>query len=258
VRRVVLAIGNMHRPRVLGIAGESLAHVSHYLDDPHEYAGRRAVIVGGKNSAVEAAIRLYRVGARVTVSYRRSAFDRERIKYWLLPEIEWLIRNGKIGFAPCTVPTEIRAGSIELERVAADGGAGGGDLSAVHERQQEHAGAPDGTDRCVDTRALAVGERAEVAADCVVLLTGYVQDPDLFDRLGVEREGEERRAVVNPRTMETNVPGVYVAGTAAGGSQRRATVFIETSHVHAGRIAAAVTGRESGQETPRYGAMDES
>ncbi|MEZ6317350.1 MAG: NAD(P)-binding domain-containing protein [Phycisphaerales bacterium] len=219
VRKLVLAIGNMHRPRALGIPGESLAHVSHYLADPHGYAGRRVLIVGGKNSAVEAAIRLYRVGARVTMSYRRAAFDGDRVKYWLLPEIEWLIRKAKIGFEPGTVPTEIRAGSAVLDRA---------------------------------------GERVEVAADAVLLLTGYVQDPDLFDRLGVEREGDESRPVVNPRTMETNVRGVYVAGTAAGGSQKRATVFIETSHVHADRIAAAVTGREAGQEAPRYGAMEES
>lgn len=161
---------------------------------------------------------------------------------------------------PGTVPAEIRAGSVVLEGVGPPAGPSGGDPGDVHERQQEHPPAPEagGAAPGQETIDLAVGERAEVAADGVLLLTGYVQDQDLFDRLGVEREGPERRATVNPRTMETSVPGVYVAGTAAGGTQSRATVFIETSHVHAHRIAAAVTGRETGQESPRYGAMEES
>src|SRR5690606_11384837 len=77
-RRIVLAIGDMHAPNRLGIPGEDLPHVSHYFEEPHRYFGQRVVIVGGKNSAVEAAIRLHRVGADVTISYRQAEFS-ERV-----------------------------------------------------------------------------------------------------------------------------------------------------------------------------------
>jgi thioredoxin reductase (NADPH) len=217
--RVVLAIGNMHTARLLGVPGEGLGHVSHYLSDPHEYYGRDVLVVGGKNSAVEAAIRLYRVGARVTVSYRGERFDPERIKYWLLPEIEWLIRKGRIGFLPGSEVESIGEGEVRLRQG---------------------------------------GTRVVAPADRVVLLTGYEQDATLFERCGVELEGEERRPVFDPRTMETNIPGLYVAGTATAGSQRRARVFIETSHVHASRIARAITGRGSAGEAEVYGELEES
>lgn len=203
-RRVVLTIGNMHAPRTLGVPGEDLPHVSHYLADPLRYVGRRVVVVGGKNSAVEAAIRLHRAGAHVTIAYRGAEFDRDRVKYWLLPELEWLIDKGRVGFEPsCTVER------IEDERIL---------LSRA-------------------------GETTACDADFVLLLTGYVQDGSLFDQLGLDRIGNERRPVYNHDTMETSVPGVYVAGTACGGSQQRARVFIENSHVHVDRICRAITGK---------------
>ncbi len=220
--KVVLAIGNMHKARMLGVEGETLAHVSHYLRDPHEYFGRRVLIVGGKNSAVEAAIRLYRVGAQVTMSYRGAGFDPERIKYWLTPEIEWLIQKGKIEFLP---ETEVESIGEARVRVRTAGGV-------------------------VET----------VEADRVVLLTGYEQDSTLFERAGIELVGEERRPKFDRGTMETNVPGLYVAGTATGGTQRRTKVFIETSHVHSDRIVRAITGTggapESEEET--YSELEES
>ena len=258
-RAVVLAIGNMHRPRTLGVPGEALPHVSHYLPDPRELAGRRVLIVGGKNSAVEAAIRLHRVGARVTIAYRRARFDADRIKYWLLPELEWLIRKGKIGFAPLTVPEVIRPSSVTLRRVEGEPAA---DPRAadVHDRQQEAPLAlPALNAPAPDTAALDPGQRVDLPAGAVLVLTGYTQDPDLFDRLGVALEGPEQRPVFNPRTMQTNTPGVYVAGTACGGSQLRATSFIETSHAHAPRIAAALRGLPPPEdEAPAYGPMAES
>ncbi|MEL7483382.1 MAG: NAD(P)-binding domain-containing protein [Planctomycetota bacterium] len=205
-KNVILTTGNMHAPRRLGVEGETLPHVSHYLGDPLRYFGRRVVIVGGKNSAVEAAIRLHRAGAHVTIAYRREAFDAERIKYWLLPELEWLIEKGRVGFEPsCTV-----------ERIE--------------------------DDRIVLTRA---GETIEREADFVLLLTGYVQDQSLFDQLGIERIDPDstNRPAYDHATMQTSVPGVYVAGTACGGSQQRARVFIENSHLHVDRICRAITGK---------------
>lgn len=210
-KRIVLAIGNMHAPRLIGLPGETdRADVSHYLDDPHVYFGRRLLIVGGRNSAVEAAIRCYRAGARVTMSYRRAAFDTERIKYWLLPELEWLISKGRIGFLPRTCPAAFEDGATVLQPLDDDG-------------------AP-------------AGDPVPHGCDFTLLLTGYIQDQMLFDQLDLKRLGDERKPVVDPATMETSSPGVYVAGTAAGGSQRRARVFIETSHVHVDRIASALTG----------------
>jgi thioredoxin reductase (NADPH) len=89
---IVLAIGAMHAPRLLGIPGEDLPHVSHYFHDPHIYFDKRLLVVGGRNSAIEAAVRCQRVGARVTVSYRKSDFDSGVIKFWLLPEIRSVAR----------------------------------------------------------------------------------------------------------------------------------------------------------------------
>jgi thioredoxin reductase (NADPH) len=210
--RIVLAIGNMHAPRLIDVPGEtSRPDVSHYLDDPHLYFGRRLLIVGGRNSAVEAAIRGYRAGARVTMSYRRAEFDTDRIKYWLLPELQWLISKGRIGFLPQTCPVAFEDGAAILQPL------------------DDH-GAP-------------AGDPVRHECDFTLLLTGYIQNQTLFDQLALERMGEERKPMVDPATMESSSPGVYIAGTAAGGSQRRARVFIETTHVHVDRIAAAVTGK---------------
>jgi len=227
--KLVLAIGNMHGPRLLGIPGEDLATVSHYLAAPHEYYGRRVLIVGGKNSACEAAIRLHRAGVEATVSYWRSGIDADRVKYWIRPELEWLISKGKIGFLPETAPVRIEPGRVELERVAWEGDA-----------------------------PRMTGERVWHETDFTLALTGYVQDRTLFDRLGLDLFGEEQRPRHDPDTMESSVPGVYVAGTACGGSQRRTRVFIETSHTHAARIVGAIAGRRVEVEEPRYGGQEEA
>lgn len=224
-RRVVLAIGNMHLPRRLGIPGEDLPHVSHYLDEPHAYFGRRVLVVGGKNSAVEAALRLHRVGAEVALCYRRDRLDPERIKYWLLPEIEWLIGKSRIGWIPSTCVTAIAPGHAQVCGASAEG-------------------EPDPS-----------GGSRRVEADFVLLLTGYVQDSTLFEQAGIELVDAERKPAHNPRTMETNVSGLYIAGTAAGGSQRRTRVFIETSHVHVDRIVAAIVGESPPEDSA---AVDEA
>src|SRR5690606_10931957 len=113
-RRVVLAIGDMHWPQRLGIPGEDLPHVSHYFRDPHDYIRRRLLIVGGKNSAAEAALLCWRAGARVTISYRRARFDERRVKHWLLPDLEAQIEAGTIGFLPDTTPIEITPTEVLL------------------------------------------------------------------------------------------------------------------------------------------------
>ena len=94
--------------------GENLPHVSHYFRDPHDYFRRRLLIVGGKNSAAEAALRCWRAGAAVTISYRRPHFDQQRIKHWLLPDLEAQIEAGAIGFLPETLPVEITPRHVVL------------------------------------------------------------------------------------------------------------------------------------------------
>ena len=202
VENIVLAIGAFHAPRHLGIPGEDMPHVSHYFRDPHVYFGKKLLIIGGRNSAVEAAVRCHRAGATVTISYRRSDFEAKIVKFWLLPEVRALIRDGHVRFLPNTTPVEIRAESVLLE------------------------------------------PRLEVPADFVLIMSGYIQNSTLFDQLGVRLEGDDRHPVYDPDTMETNVPGVFVAGTAiAGTPPRKVTVIVETCHVHVPRIVGAITGR---------------
>ena len=202
---VILATGDMHRPRRLGVPGEDLPHVSHYLSDPHRYFRTDLLIVGGRNSAVEAALRCFRIGARVSISYRRAAFDSEYVKPHLLPDIEAQIKNGNMTFLHGTEVLEITPGFVELQHTETD---------VVEQRE----------------------------ADFVLLCTGYEADQSLMEGIGVTLEGELRKPVHNPDTMETNIPGLYVAGTAVAGIQSRYTVFIENSHQHVGRIVHAITG----------------
>jgi len=211
---VILAIGAMHAPRMLGIPGEELPHVSHYFHDPHSYFGKKLLIVGGRNSAVESAVRIQRVGAEVTLSYRRDDFDPAVVKFWLLPEVRGMIRDGRVRWLPRTVPLEIRPGSVLLGATDADG------------------------------LSIAGIEPQEMETDFVLMMTGYRQDPTLFEQLGVELEGPARQPVHDPDTMETNIPGVFLAGTAVAGTPpRKVSVIVETCHVHVPRIVAAITGR---------------
>jgi thioredoxin reductase (NADPH) len=199
-RAVVLAVGDMARPRRLGIPGEDLPHVHHRFADPHPYFRRRLLVVGGKNSAVEAALRCWHAGVDVALSYRRGSFNEKSVKYWLLPELRGRIARGEIACHFETEPVAITPTHVTLRRGA---------------------------------------ERFDVAADFVLPLIGFEADQRLFEAAGVTLRGAP---VYNEETMETDVPGVYVAGTASAGSQQSYTVFIETCHVHAARIAAALTG----------------
>lgn len=213
---LILAIGDMHSPRLLHIPGEDLPHVDHYFDEPHRYFRQKLLIVGGKNSAVEAAIRCQRAGVDVAISYRRGAFIEERVKYWLLPEIQSLIHAGKVAFHPHTVPTKITPDAVTLAPVDPD------TFSPIQD-----------------------AATTDVPADFVLLLTGYRMDTTLFEKLGAELEPPNMAPKVDPETMMTTVPGLYVAGTAAAGTQERFRLFIENCHPHVARIAKAVTGRDA-------------
>jgi len=199
--KLILAIGDMHLPRLLGIPGEENLFVSHFLRDPHYYTSRKVLIVGGANSAAEAALRLYRVGAKITLVHRGEGLSSERIKPWLLPELRALIREGKVKFLPAS----------NLERV-------------------------NDKEVLVNTE----GKAESIPTDCVLVLTGYRQDPSLFSQLGIHLEGVENAPNFDPTTMETNIPGAYVIGTAVAGSQQRAKHFVETSHIHVNRVLSSL------------------
>ena len=211
-RYVVLALGDMEYPNTLAVPGEDLPNVAHYFRDPHDYFRRQVLIVGGRNSAVEAALRCWRAGAEVTLSYRRATFDAQRVKHWLLPDLLAQIEAGTIGFLPETMPIEITPTHVLLQPT---------------EHGQPVAGA------------------APIAqpTDFVLLSTGFHGDQELLRMAGVELVGENRVPVCQPATMETNVAGLYLAGTVAAGVQQRYSLFIENCHDHAGKIVQALTGR---------------
>ena len=218
--RIVLVTGGTDRPRRLDIPGEDLPHVSHYFDDPHKYFRKRVLVVGGKNSAVEAALRCHNAGAYVSLSYRRAKLPHKSIKYWLLPEINGLIDAGRIKACFATVPAEITPTHVRLSPWS--------DPNA----------APDPT----FSFAAAAPHDRSVPADFVLLLIGYRADMSLCRMAGVELAGPTETPAFDEHTMETNVPRVYVAGTAVAGTQDKYRVFIENCHVHVDRIVAALTG----------------
>jgi thioredoxin reductase (NADPH) len=176
-RAVVLAIGYYDHPNYLGIPGEDLPHVSHYYTEAHPYYRQRVVIVGGKNSAAETALELFRAGALVTLVHRHPTLG-DTIKYWVRPDIENRIKEGSIAARFETRVVEISRGSVTLESAAG---------------------------------------RDEIAADAVFLLSGYRPDVDLMRRAGVQCDDETLVPALNPETYETNVPNLFIAGGATAG-----------------------------------------
>ncbi len=209
--QVILATGGMARPRMLGIPGEELPHVSHYFPGPHPYFRTRVLVVGGKNSALESALRCWRAGAEVTISYRRPEFDFEVVKPHLAMDIRDRLAKGEVTFLPATLPVAINPEAVLLARTR-------------------------------DGRT-AEGEPYAHETDFVLLCTGFEADMSLFRQAGVTLVGPEQAPRVDPETMETDVPGLFAAGTAAAGTQGRFTTFISTSHDHVGRIVKAITGQ---------------
>jgi thioredoxin reductase (NADPH) len=176
-RTVVLGTGAYDFANVMGVPGEDLPHVSHYYTSPHPFYRKQVVIVGGKNSAAEAALDLYRAGARVTIVHRRAALG-DSIKYWVKPDIENRIKEGSVAARFNTHVIEITPTHVIVE--------------------QE-------------------GTRDEIPADGVFLLTGYVSDNRLLRDAGVEIDPETCGPRHNPETYETNVKGLYVIGAMVAG-----------------------------------------
>ena len=200
---VVMAIGYYDHPNLIGVPGEDLPHVQHYYAEPHLYYRQRIVIVGGGNSAAEAALECYRSGSRVTLVHRWPEL-KASIKYWVKPDIENRIREGSVAARFNTCVTEIRPTSIMVRTAGAE--------------QDE-----------------------ELPADTVLLLTGYRSDSNLLRTAGVQLN-ERCEPAYNPETFETNVAGLFVAGGAVTG-QDTSNIFIENGRFHGEKIVQVIADR---------------
>ncbi|HYK40929.1 MAG TPA: YpdA family putative bacillithiol disulfide reductase [Thermoanaerobaculia bacterium] len=200
----IIATGFFDNPRRLGVPGEDLPHVHRRYVSGFPFHRRDVVVVGGKNSASEAALDLYRHGARVTMVVRASRIS-DRVKYWIKPDLENRIRAGAI-----RAFFESRVLAIEKDAVRI---------------------------------ATPAGEET-IPAEAVFSLVGYEPDFALFERCGIRTEGPNRAPVHDPETLESNVPGIYLAGALLGGSEI-GRIFIENSRHHAAMIADAIEKRLS-------------
>jgi thioredoxin reductase (NADPH) len=203
-RKLVLAIGYYDIPNRLGVPGEDLAKVTHYYKEPHPYTNSDVVVVGAKNSAAIAALELWRHGARVTIVHRGPAMG-EHVKYWIKPDIENRIKAGEIRAYFNTTVEEIAPTSVLLRT-------------------------PDGELR--------------IRNDFVLAMTGYRPDFEFLEAAGVEFIGLERRPRVNLETLESNVPGLYLAGVIVAGT-RTNEIFIENGRFHGQQIAADLARKMS-------------
>ena len=206
-RKVIIATGYYDLPKKLAIPGEDGPHVSHYFTDPHPYWNQDVVVIGGKNSAAEAALELFRGGARVTLIHRQPEMGKT-LKYWVKPDIENRIRAGEIRALFSTVVTRIEPGRVFVKNS---------------------------------------GPEESVPAAHVFAMTGYHPDFDFLERQGIRLDSVTRRPQVNPDTLETNRPGIYVAGVVVGGLQT-SDIFIENGRFHGRQIISAITGKGKLQE----------
>jgi thioredoxin reductase (NADPH) len=210
-RKLVIAIGYYDLPNWLGVPGENLSKVHHYYHDPHPYFGMDVAVIGGKNSAAIAALELWRHGARVTLIHRGPGLH-PHVKYWIKPDIENRIKNGEIKAYFSSEVAEITPDAVTIQTSA------GGE---------------------------------SLANDFVFAMTGYHPDFGFLERLGVRFEGQDRLPLCNPETLESNVPGIYLAGVIVAGS-RTNEIFIENGRFHGRQIAASLASKMK----PRVEARD--
>jgi thioredoxin reductase (NADPH) len=194
--KVVIATGYYDLPNYLRIPGEELPKVLHYYHDPHPYYNMDVLVIGGKNSAAIAALDLWRHGARVTLVHREAAMHRH-VKYWILPDIENRIKNGEITAHFNSSVVEVTLDAATIET-------------------------PQG--------------KFTVKNDYVFAMTGYHPDFDFLQALGVRLEGEDRCPSCDPKSLESNIPGIYLAGVIVAGN-RTNEIFIENGRFHGRQIA---------------------
>jgi thioredoxin reductase (NADPH) len=204
--KLVIATGYYDLPNYMNIPGEDLPKVAHYYHEPHPYYDNDVLVIGGKNSAAIAALELWRHGARVTLVHRGPGMHKN-VKYWILPDIENRIRNQEVTAFFNSIVEEIRERTVVLKT-------------------------PAGT--------------IELANDFVFALTGYHPDYDFLRSLGIELGGGECRPLCDTQTLESNVPGIYLAGVIVAGA-RTSEIFIENGRFHGRQIAADLVRKLSPQ-----------
>jgi thioredoxin reductase (NADPH) len=205
-RNVVVATGYYETPRRLDAPGAELPTVSYYFKEPFPYFDQDVVVIGGGNSAADAALTCWREGARVTLVHLFDELD-SGVKPWVRPDIDNRIAEGSIPALWHHRVAAIRPGEVEVE-----------DLES--------------------------GARSTVPADWVLAMVGYVPDTRFIEALGVEVDPESGIPAHDPATMQTNVPGVYLAGVVAAGFDAN-KIFIENGKLHGPLIASAVAGEQS-------------
>ncbi|WP_151736255.1 YpdA family putative bacillithiol disulfide reductase [Paenibacillus tengchongensis] len=200
---VVIATGYFDQPNLIGIPGEDLPKVSHYFGEAHPYTGMKVVVIGGSNSAVDAALELTRVGAEVDMVYRGASIS-DNIKPWVRPIFESMVQKDKIRLHLQSRVTEITPGSVMIT----------------------------GAD----------GETSEMDNDFVLALTGFRPSRTLLTSAGAHMNDEQDKPHFNPSTMESNITGLYVAGVIASGRNAN-EVFIETGRGHGKLIADHIVSK---------------
>lgn len=204
VRFVVLATGGTSTPRMLGIPGENQPHVFTKLQDPHRFFKKKVLVIGGRNSAAEAALRCYHGGAEVSFSARSETLSENSIKYWLLPELASRLNKGEINSYLGTEVVEIQSNTVLLRKIGEE-------------------------------------KTFQIPADFVIKAIGFIANLSLCEQLGVTFL--ETRPEYNPDSMETKTPGVYLLGTIIGGTQNHYRVFIENTHIHVARIMKDISSK---------------
>jgi thioredoxin reductase (NADPH) len=200
-RKIILATGYYDNPHRLGIPGEDSAKCSHYYTEGHPYYQQDVAVIGAGNSAAEAALDLYRSGARVTLIHRGEDLS-SHLKYWIAPDLRNRLARGEIAARFNTVGVEIKPESIVIQNTK-------------------------------------TGEVSELANDFVFALTGYHADIDFFRRLGIEVNEKTLVPTHNPETLESNVRGLYLAGAIIAGRETN-KIFIENGRFHGEQIIAAL------------------
>ncbi len=201
--KLIVATGYYDNPNRLGVPGEDLPKVSHYYREAHPYYQMEVAVIGGANSAAETALDLYRSGVKVTLIHREAELS-SHIKYWVRPDIDNRIKRGEI---PALFETEV-------EEILPD---------KLRLKTKD-------------------GQRSEITNDFVLALIGYHPDYPFLESMGIEIEPKKGRPVHDPETLETNIPGLYVAGGMVSGRETN-KIFIENGRFHGAKIVSHLTAR---------------
>ena len=214
-KAVVVATGYFGSPNYLGVPGEDQSHVSHVYREGHEAFDQDVVVVGGGNSAAEAALDLWRSGARVTLVHFGPTFDK-KIKPWVLPDFTNRMKEGSID-----ARWESRVTRIEKDAVVIHG--------------------PNGEERLPST--------------FVYVMTGFAPRVDLLRDAGVPINAITGIPAHDPLTLETEVPGIFIAGVVVAGFDAN-KVFIENGRYHGDKIVARILGQKAPSEPKLSAELD--